>query len=62
MGEKRNEYTILIGKPEGRRPLRRPRYRWEDNIEWEVVDWMHLAQSRNQWRALVNTVTNVRAL
>jgi hypothetical protein len=57
------KYKILVGKPEGKRPLGRPRRRWEDNIRmdlreigWEVVDWMHLAQDRDQWLALVNTV------
>jgi hypothetical protein len=61
----RNTYCILIGNPEEKRPLGRPRHRWEDNIGmnlreigWEVVDWMHLAQDRDQWRTLVNTVMN----
>jgi hypothetical protein len=67
MGEKRNAYTILVGKPEGKRLLGRPRYRWVDNIKmdlreigWAVVDWMDIVQERNQWRALVNTVLNLR--
>jgi len=54
----RNVYKILIGKPEGKRPLQRPRHRWEDNIRmalretgWEGVDCMHLAQDRGQWQA-----------
>jgi hypothetical protein len=54
-----------VGKPEGKRPRGRPRRRWEDSIRinfreigWEVVDWMHLAQDRDQWRDLVNTVMN----
>jgi hypothetical protein len=66
MGEKRNAYTILVGKPEGKRPLVRPRRRWADNIkrdlreiEWDGMDWIDLAQDRDQWRALVNTVMNI---
>jgi len=67
MGEVRNAYSILIEKLEGKRPLGRPRRRWEDNIRMDLreivlgdVDWMHLAQDRNQWRGLVNTVMNLR--
>jgi hypothetical protein len=67
MGEKRNAYRILVGKPEGRRPLGRQRRRWVDNIKmdlraigWDGVDWVDLAQDRDQWRALVNTVMNLR--
>jgi hypothetical protein len=63
----RNEYKILVGKPEGKRPLGRTRRRWEINIRmdlgetgWEVVDWTHLAQYGDQWRAFVNTVMNLR--
>jgi hypothetical protein len=67
MGEKRNVYRILVGKPEGKRPLGRPRHRWVDNIKmdlreigWDGVDWIDMAQDRDQWRALVNTVLNLR--
>jgi hypothetical protein len=69
MGEKRNTYRILVGKPEGKRPLGRPRCRWVDNtkmdlrkIGWYGMDWIDLAQDRAQWRALVNTVMNLRDL
>jgi hypothetical protein len=65
MGEKRNTYTTLLGKPEGKRPLGRPSHRWADNIkmdlreiEWDGMDWTDLAQDRDQWRALVNTEMN----
>jgi hypothetical protein len=61
MGEKRNLYKLLGGKPEGKRPLGRPRCRWIDNIKMDLleigfsgVDWIGLAQDRNRWRALVN--------
>jgi hypothetical protein len=64
MGEKRNSYRILVGKPEEKRPLGRPRRRWVDNIKMDlreiVWDWMDMAQVRDQWRALVNTVLNLR--
>jgi hypothetical protein len=66
-GEKRNMYRLLVGKPEGKRPLGRPRRRWIDNIkmdlleiEMNVVDWIGLAQDRYRWRALVNSVMNLR--
>jgi hypothetical protein len=57
---------LLVGKPEGKRPLGRPRRRWVDNIKmreigWDGVDWIELAQDRDQWRALVNTVMNLRS-
>jgi hypothetical protein len=66
-GEKRNAYRLLVGKPEGKTPLRRPRRRWVDNIRvdlgevgWVDVDWIGLAQDRNRWGALVNSVFNLR--
>jgi hypothetical protein len=65
MVEVRGVYRVLVGKPERKRPLGRPRHTWEDNIKdnlQEVVggDWMELAQDRNRWRALVSTVKNLR--
>ena len=64
IGEESGVHRVLVGKPEGKRPLGRPRRRWEDNIKMGggVVDWMELAQDRNMWRALVNTVMNFRVL
>jgi hypothetical protein len=56
IGEKRNACRILMGKPEGKRPLGRPRHRWVNNIE---IDWIDLAQDRDQWSALVNMVMNL---
>jgi hypothetical protein len=65
-GKKRNAYGILVGNPEGKRRLRRQRRRWVDNIKmdfreirWGDVDWIDLAEDREQWRALVNTVMNL---
>ena len=67
MGEGRGVYRVLVGKPEGKRPLERPRRRWEDNIKIDLQevgggcgDWMELAQDRDRWRALVSTVRNLR--
>jgi hypothetical protein len=67
MGEKRNAYRLLLGKPEGKRPLGRSRRRWVDNIRmdlgemgWGDVDWIGLAKDRNRWGALVNSVLNLR--
>jgi len=67
MGERRGIYRILVGKPEGNRPLGRPRPRWEDNIKMDLqevgcrgMDWVELAQNRHRWRALVNSVMNLR--
>jgi hypothetical protein len=67
MGKTMNAYRILVGKPEGNRPLRRPRRRWVDNIKmdvreigWDWMDWIELVQNRDQKRAVVNTVMNLR--
>jgi hypothetical protein len=67
MGEKRNAYRLLVGNPEGKRLLGRPRRRWVDNIRmdlgeigWGDVNWIGLAKDRNRWRALVNSVLNLR--
>jgi hypothetical protein len=67
MGEKRNAYRLLVGKPEGKRPLGRQILGWVDNIRmdhgevgWGDVDWIGLAKDRNRWRALVNSVLNLR--
>jgi hypothetical protein len=67
MEEKRNAYRLLVGKPEGKRPLGRPRRRWLDNVRmdigqvgWGDVEWIGLAQDRNRWRVLVNSVLDLR--
>jgi hypothetical protein len=68
MGKKRNAYRLLVGKPEGKGPLERSRRRWVDNIRmdlgevgWVYVDYIGLAQDRNKWGALVNSVLNIPA-
>jgi hypothetical protein len=61
-------YKVLVGKPEGKRPLGRPRRRWEDGSEWILgrlawgVDWIRLAQDRDRWRAVVSAMMNLRVL
>jgi hypothetical protein len=67
MGEGIGAYRILVGRPEGRRPLGRPRRRWEDNIKmalqevgWGGMDWIDMAQDRDRWRAVVSAVMNLR--
>ena len=67
MGEGKGVYRVLVGKPEGKRPLGRPRRRWEDNIKMDLQevgagfgDWMELVQDRDRWRALLSTVMNFR--
>ena len=66
-GEEKGLYRVLVGKPEGNRPLGRPRRRWEDNIKMDLqevgcggMDWIELALDRDRWRALVNAVMNLR--
>ena len=66
-GERRGVYRVLVGKPEGKRPLGRPRRRWEDNVKMDLqkvgrggMDWIELAQDRDRWLALVNAVMNLR--
>jgi len=67
MGDRRVIFRVLVGKPEGKRSLGRPRHRWEDNIKMDLqelgcggMDWIELAQDRDRWRALVNAVMNIR--
>jgi hypothetical protein len=66
MGEERKVYKVLVGKPEGKRPLGRPRHRWEDGIRMDLreiglggVNWIRLAQDRGRWRAVVSAVMNL---
>jgi hypothetical protein len=65
--DRRGVYRVLVGKPEGKKPLGRPRRRWENNIKMDLqearcegMDWIHLAQERDRWRALVNAVMYIR--
>ena len=67
MGQRRGVYRVLVGKPEGKRPLGRPRLRWEDNIKADLqkvgregMDWIDLVQERDRWRAFLNAVLNLR--
>jgi hypothetical protein len=69
MGEDRKVYKVLVGKPEGKRPLGRPRSRWEDEVRMDLreiglggVDWIRLVQDRDRWRAVMSAVMNLRVL
>jgi len=69
MGERRGMYRVLVGKSDGKRPLGRPRHRWEDNIKMDLkevgfggMDWTELPQDRDSWKALMNAVMNLRVL
>jgi hypothetical protein len=70
MGEGRNVYRVLVGKPEGKIPPERPRRRWKDGIKMDLgeidwgggVEWIHIAQDRDRWRAVVSAVMNLRVL
>jgi hypothetical protein len=60
VGEERDMYRVLVGKPEGKRPMGTSRRRWEDNVGCGVVGWIRLAQNRDSWLAIVNVVMNLR--
>jgi hypothetical protein len=66
MGERRGAYRVLVGKPKGKIPLKRPRHRWEDNIKMDLregdkcTDWFHLAHSRDKWWPVLNVIMNHR--